>query len=428
MTVLSANGTPNHEEPGMPIMTEERPAVTAGIDTHRDVNVAATLCSDTGRMLKVASFGTDSAGLTSLEAWLVDQGRVDAVGIEGTGAYGAGIARRLTTAGLRVVEVDRPDRKTRRLQGKTDPVDAEAAARAVLAGAATGTPKSRDGLVEAIRPLVVVHRSAVKDRTRATNQFKALLVTAPELLRASFDQFDHAGQLERARNLRHVEGQDPVLAEVRWTLRQLARRIESLDVEVGDITQRLTPLVAEAAPALLGMLGIGVSVAAQLLVTVGDNPDRIRSEAAFARICGVAPKPASSGQTIKHRLDRGGDRHANAALHQAVLVRLSCDPETKAYIAKVTAQPGKTTRDAIRKLKRALARRVYRTLVSPPTDLPPSGPELRRLRAEAGLSMTAVAEHLGWWPSKVSRIERQALFNTDHARAIHQAVLALDNP
>ena len=155
----------------MPIMTEERPAVTAGIDTHRDVHVAATIDSTTGRRLDVAEFSTGPTGVARLEQWLTAQGAVDAVGIEGTGAYGAGVARHLAAAGLRVVEVDRPDRKTRRLQGKSDPIDAEAAARAVLAETATGTPKARDGLVEAIRPLVVVHRSAVKDRTRAINRF-----------------------------------------------------------------------------------------------------------------------------------------------------------------------------------------------------------------------------------------------------------------
>lgn len=410
----------------MPIMTEQRPAVTAGIDTHRDVNVVATIDSTTGRRLEIAEFGTDPAGLGRLEQWLTAQGAVDAVGIEGTGAYGAGIARHLTAAGLRIIEVDRPDRRVRRQKGKSDPVDAEAAARAVLAETATGTPKTRDGLVEAIRPLVLVHRSAVKDRTRAINQFKSLLVTAPAAFRATMDLLDRTGQLERARGFRTIAGQEPVLDQLRWSLRELARRVHALNEQIAEVTQRLTPLVVQAAPALLGEVGFGVVTVAQLLITFGDNPDRIRNEAAFARICGVAPIPASSGTTTRHRLDRGGDRNANAALHRAALVRLSCDPATQAFMAKVTADERKTERDGMRKLKRYLARRVHRLITKPPTDLPPTGPQLRQLRIDAGLTLTAVARHLGWWPARVSSLELQQRFNTDHAHQIHQAILALD--
>ena len=431
MTVLSADGTPHNpleKEQGMPIMTQELPAVTAGIDTHRDVHVAATIASATGQRLQVASFPTDPDGICRLEQWLTQQGRIDAVGIEGTGAYGSGVARHLAAAGHRIIEVDRPDRQTRRRHGKSDPVDAEAAARAVLAGKATGTPKARDGLVEAIRPLVIVHRSAVKDRTRALNQFQALVVTAPAAFRATMDELTLDDQLDRARHFRTITGQDPVLAQLRWSLRELARRLHGLDAQIDEIQQRLTPLVLDVAPGLVGMVGIGVHIAAQLLVTIGDNPERIRNEAAFARICGVAPIPASSGNTTRHRLDRGGDRHANAALHQAVLVRLSCHAETQAYAAKVTADERHTRRDAIRKLKRYLARRVFRMVTEPPHDLPPTGPRLRELRTGAGLAIREVARHLGWWPSKVSKIERQVLFNTDQARAIDQAIKALDNP
>lgn len=410
----------------MPIMTEDRPVVTAGIDTHRDVHVAATIDSTTGRRLDIAEFSTDSTGLGQLEQWLTAQGAVDAIGIEGTGAYGAGVARHLAAAGLRIVEVDRPDRRTRRQQGKSDPIDAEAAARAVLAQTATGTPKARDGLVEAIRPLVLVHRSAVKDRTRAINQFKSLVVTSPVAFRAEMDTLGRDQQLERARRFRTIQGQDQVLAHLRWSLRELARRIHALDAQIAEVTDRLTPLVVQAAPALLGEVGFGVVTVAQLLVTFGDNPDRIHSEAAFARICGVAPIPASSGTTTRHRLDRGGDRNANAALHRAALVRLSYDPKTQAFMAKITADERKTERDGMRKLKRYLARRVHRLITKPPADLPPSGPQLRQLRTDAGLTLTAVARHLGWWPTRVSSLELQRRFNTDHARQIHHAILALD--
>lgn len=411
----------------MTIMTEDRLAVTAGIDTHRDVHVAATICSATGRRLDVESFASSPDGIERLEAWLTGQGCVDAVGVEGTGAYGAGIARHLAAAGLRVVEVDRPDRRTRRRKGKSDPVDAEAAARAVLAGTATGMPKPRTGLVEAMRPLVIVHRSASKDRTRAINQFKALVVTAPTPFRSTLDGLTRAEQLDRARHYRHVEGQDPVLAQLRWSLRELARRTHLLDEQIDEIEQRLTPLVLETAPALLGMTGISVITAAQLLVTIGDDPDRIRSEAAFAKICGTAPQPATSGTTTnRHRLDQGGDRHANAALHRTVLVRLAHDPETQAYMAKATSEPRKTKRDAIRSLKRFLARRIYKIVTNPPEDLPPSGPQLRELRTAAGLTIVAVAEHLGWWPTTLSELERQKRFDTAKARAAHAAILTLD--
>jgi transposase len=247
-------------------------------------------------------------------------GEVDKVGVEGTGTYGAGLARYLRREGVEIVEVDRPDRKTRRLRGKSDPVDAEAAARAALAGTATGIPKTRDGVVEAMRVLEVLYESADKDRTRALNQFSALLLTAPGEIREPLCGLPAPQQLDRARRFHDRDDPDPVVCHTRYVLRELARRVATIDTQQAQLEQRLRPLVAGHAPALVGLTGAGVHTAAALLVTAGDNPQRMRSEAAFANLCASAPIPASSGKTTRHRLNRGGDRRANQALW------LACPP------------------------------------------------------------------------------------------------------
>ncbi len=295
------------------MMTPRGRHVTGGVDTHGDVHVAAALDTATGRMLGTASFPTTTAGYTGLLGWLRGVGDLDRVGVESTGSYGAGLCRFLRVDGVEVIEVDRPDRKARRFDGKSDPIDAEAAARAVLSGRAAGTPKSRDGLVEAVRSLEVVHHGAVKDRTRAINQFKALLVSAPQALRDSFRRLGFTAQLARARRLTDSHT-DPVERETRWALKELARRIGFLDDQTGRLEVRIGELAALASPALIGMRGVGPHVAAQLLAAAGDNPGRLRSEAAFAKLCGACPIPASSGKTTRHRLNRGGDRRANNAL------------------------------------------------------------------------------------------------------------------
>ncbi|GLW59638.1 IS110 family transposase [Kitasatospora phosalacinea] len=342
-------------------MTDQTLEVTGGVDTHGQTHHAAVI-DRLGRHLADHEFPATGAGYRLLLAWLRSFGTVAAVGVEGTGAYGAELARTLRRAGLTVIEVDRPDRRTRRMKGKSDPIDAYAAAQAVASGRASGTPKSRDGIVEAIRSLRVVRRSAVKSRTQAVNQARQLLVTAPESLRAQLRGLSAVALAGACARLRPGDDlADPAQA-VKAGLRRLGRRILALAGECEELDAELKALTAQAAPDLLALKGVGQDVAGQLLATAGDNPDRLHSEAAFAHLCGVAPIPASSGRRDRHRLNRGGDRAANHALHTIVLSRMRWDERTRTYVERRTAQ-GLAKKDIMRCLKRHIAREVYRALM-----------------------------------------------------------------
>ncbi|MPV38960.1 IS110 family RNA-guided transposase, partial [Georgenia subflava] len=341
-------------------MTDQHLEVIAGVDTHGQTHHAAVV-DGLGRHLADKEFAATGAGYRQLMTWLGSHGTVAAVGVEGTGAYGAELARVLTRSGLRVVEVDRPDRKTRRLRGKSDPIDAYAAATAVASGRATGTPKTRDGIVEAIRALRVPRRSAIKARTQAINQARQLLVTAPEALRAQLRGLSATELARTCARLRPDDLADPTGA-TKAALRRLGRRILALAEEIAELDAELKTLTTQAAPALLARMGVGTDVAGQLLATAGDNPDRLRSEAAFAHLCGVSPIPASSGRRDRHRLNRGGDRAANHALHTIALSRMRWDSRTKAYVQRRTKQ-GLSKKDIMRCLKRHIARDIYRALI-----------------------------------------------------------------
>lgn len=358
--------------------------MTVGVDTHDQVHVAAVI-DQLGREVGHAQFDTTGRGLQQLLGWVRQQGDVGRVGVEGTGMYGAGLARALAGTGLDVVEVDRPDRKARRFQGKSDPLDAYAAARAAASGRAATTPKARDGQVEMIRQLQVAKHSATKAKAIAWNQLHALVKTAPTDLRDHLRGLKGAALLDTCVRLRAARGPAPAhgphakrrrpgtltdpTAACKRTLSVLARRIRTLEEEIKDLDDDLRPLVQTAAPTLLSLQGVGLDVAARLLVTVGDNPDRLRSDAAFAHLCGVAPIPASSGKTNRHRLNRGGDRSANHALWRMAMVRLRYDERTKAYKARRAAEQ-KTDKEIIRCLKRYIAREVYQAIL---TDLVPPG-------------------------------------------------------
>jgi transposase len=287
-------------------------------------------------------------------------GEVVAFGIEGTGSFGAGLARYLAGRGRSVIEVSRPDRSTRRRLGKSDPVDAEMAARAVLAGVAKDSPKSGLDEVEMIRMLKIVKDSAIKARTQAINQMKALVVTAPVELRHKLVGLNVRRLVARCVRFRPGELVAP-LAAAKHALRMLARRHCQLTSEIESIDGEMVRLTAKTAPALVDVFGVGPDVAATLLVTAGSNPERVRSEAAFAALCGVNPIPASSGRTNRHRLNRGGDRRANAALYRIVLVRLRYHEPTKEYMSRRTSE-GMTKAEIIRCLKRYVARQVYAIL------------------------------------------------------------------
>jgi transposase len=345
-----------------------RSEVTVGVDTHAEVHVAAVIDA-VGRELGHASFPTTTAGYRRLWRWAVGHGHIVSVGVEGTGVYGAGLARWLASAGATVVEVDRPDRKARRFQGKSDPLDAYAAARAVLSGRATTVPKLRDGRVEMIRTLHVTRRSAVKSAAQAKNQLHAEIKPAPDQLRAELRDLTWAKLRDRCAGLR-PGGLDDVTAAVKFTLRSLARRIVALEAEIADLDRQLRPLVTATAPTLSAIYGVGLDVAATLLVAAGDNPDRLDSPAAFAHLCGAAPIPASSGKTQRHRLNRGGNRQANHALWVIAMVRLRHDPRTKTYRDRRTTE-GRSPREIIRCLKTYISREIHRAIL---TDLGPAIP------------------------------------------------------
>jgi transposase len=333
--------------------------VTAGADTHRDTHMIAAL-DQRGAQLGVREFATDPTGHDDILEWLESFGTIDRIGVEGTGTYGAGLCRFLQRHAIDVVEVTRSDRQERRSHGKSDPVDAVAAARAAQSGKAVARPKSRTGSVEAIRALRLVRRSATRDRTGAINQMRALIVTAPDEIREAFRGVTIHQLVTRSARLRPA---DPTTAAgaTKFALRELARRVQALDTEIARVNAVLGPLVATTAPGLVARHGIGTDTAATLLVTAGDNPDRLRSEASFAHLCGSAPIDASSGLIKRKRLNPRGDRRANEALWRIVLVRMSTDPRTRAYVARRTHE-GKSKREIMRCLKRYVAREIFRDL------------------------------------------------------------------
>jgi transposase len=335
--------------------------VVGGVDCHSEVHHAAAL-DGTGRRLGERAFPATGPGYAQLLAWLREFGLVDVVGVESTGSYGADLTRFLLKAGVRVVEVNQPHAHLRRRRGKTDAVDAEAAARKVLSGESTVVPKDSTGAVEAIRQLRLARRSAVKARAAALRQLGDIIVTAPSKLRERLARKTLPGQAGLCARLRPDRRRlaDPVQA-AKLALRTLAARIRALDAEIAQLDELLEQLVRAVAPRTVALLGIGAGHAGQLLITAGQNITRLRGESAFAHLCAVDPIPSSSGKTTRHRLNPGGDRDANAALHLIAVVRMRYCERTKAYAARRAAE-GLSKREIVRCLKRYIAREVYRTL------------------------------------------------------------------
>ena len=344
--------------------------VVIGVDTHKHVHVAAVM--DTiGGILATLTITTDAGGFKQLLEWASDFGKVLAFGIEGTGSYGATLTSFLRRHGHKVIEAGRPDRRTRRANGKSDTLDAENAARSVLAGFATATPKTADGAVEMIRQLKIAHDSAVADRTASMVTMKAMLVHGSDELRR---ETSRKTQIMLARHLaalrpRVLESPDDAL---RHSLRSLARRWQQLDTEAKELSAMIEQLVTRTAPQLLEQFGIGDDTAAEILIVVGDNPERIRSEAAFAKLAGISPVPTGSGMTSgRHRINHGGHRQLNAAIYRTVIVRMRFHEPTIAYVARRTAE-GKSKREIIRCLKRYVIREVYHLV-----KIDPSTSEIR---------------------------------------------------
>lgn len=341
----------------MPAMPSE---VILGVDTHADTHTAAVLTA-IGGIVEVIEVAASAAGYRRLVSWARSHGDLQRAGVEGTGAYGAGLARHLIDEGVCVLEVNRPNRQQRRRHGKSDTADAIAAARAVLAGEADATPKDSTGLVEAVRILHLTRRSAVKAKTQAGNQIKDLVVTAPEAVRNELRSLTTTQRVRKAANWRPGTIDGPA-AGTRHAIRTLARRWIALHEEIKTTEAQLWPLLRELAPSLLAESGVGLDVAAKLIVAAGQNPERMRSEASFAALCGTSPVNASSGKHQRHRLNRGGNRQANNALHTVVLHRSRRCSETRAYIDRRRAE-NKTDREIWRCLKRSLARRFHHLLI-----------------------------------------------------------------
>ena len=337
-------------------MTTIAQRIIGGVDTHKDVHVAAVL-DELGRLMEVASFPTGRHGYRRLLAWMQSHGDIDAVGVEGCGSWGAGLARYLTARGVRVLEVNRPNRQERRRLGKDDAIDAEAAARAVIAGKAKAIPKSGDGPIEALRQLRVARNGAMKGRTAAANQLHSLCDTAPDRVRSQLRGLSLRKKIAVAERWRpgDVLGVDHASKRA---LVSVARRWRQLDDEVNRLDAHIKTILDAVAPALLAVHGVGYETAGQLLVTAGDNPERLQRERSFAALCGASPVKASSGKTKRHRLNRGGDRHANSALWSIVLTRMVRHEPTRAYVERRTTE-GLSRPEIMRCLKRYVARELY---------------------------------------------------------------------
>ncbi|MGH2883186.1 MAG: transposase, partial [Solirubrobacteraceae bacterium] len=301
--------------------------------------------------------GADSVGYAALASWSDQLGRVGAFGIEGAGSYGAGLASYLRRRGYRIIEVDRGDRRGRRSERRLHLPDAEAAARAVLSGSAAAIPKSADGVCGMVRQVKIARDTAVKARTQALITLKCIVVNAPAELREQLAPLSDKALLNRCAAFRRGPI-DSTTASAKHTLRALARRWLELAAEIAAHDRVLDQLTRTASPSLRDAFGIGADTAAEMLIVFGDNPGRVRSEAAFAKLCGVAPIPASSGKTNRHRLSRGGHRQANSALYRVAIVRMRFHQPTIDYVARRSSE-GRSKRDIIRCLKRFLAREIY---------------------------------------------------------------------
>jgi transposase len=348
----------------MASITRPVTGVFGGVDTHKRTHTAVALDAN-GVELGTAGFAATAAGYRRLHAFLDGFGPIEKVGIEGTSSYGAGISDYLSARGVAVREVNVADHAGRRRAGKNDPIDALAAARAVLSGTAAAHPKGADGPVAALRALHLARRSAVEARTDTIRQIKAMATTAPESVRAPLRELDNRKLLAA---LEAWTCPDPRLDQVpdatRLALKALAERARFLETQTAALDENIKTLLPQINPALLAIKGVGPDTAARLLITAGQHPERIHSEAAFAKLCGAAPLEASSGETTRHRLNRGGDRQANAALWLIVRCRMSYDKRTKTYIDQRTQQ-GKNKKEIMRCLKRYVAREIYHALLHP---------------------------------------------------------------
>lgn len=380
---------------------QQQPLIYAGIDTHAHTHHVA-LIDGTGRKLGDAQFPTTAAGYEAVVGFITRQGVPERIGMEGTGSYGASLTRHLYAAGLQVREVIRPNRQQQRLKGKSDPLDAYSAAQTVLADPDLPLAKTRDGYAAATGALLMARESMMNYRTRVFLQIRDLLVSAPERIRARFRGLSDKRLVAAVVTSR--VGNTVLENGVMCALKGLARTHQDLSEKMQGLEREIAVLVREATPpALLSAVGIGVMNAARLLVTFGDNPERITSEAAFASLCGAAPVPASSGVTVRYRLSRGGDRQANRALHNIAVTRMQYCEETRRYAEKKLAE-GKSLKDVLRRLKRAIAREVWGHFMNPKPV--PDVSDLRVTRQEKRVTLVRAGAAMGTHATKIARIEK----------------------
>jgi transposase len=341
--------------------------IIIGVDTHKSNHVAVAI-NIQGARLGSVSIPATSQGYRELESWAKDFGPVEAFGVEGTGSFGAGLSRSLLSHDQTVIEVMRPNRQLRYLHGKSDSLDAEGAARSVLNGQAKAIAKIQTGSAEMIRHLKVARDSAVKSKSQAMITLKTLIINAPAQLRDHLDQIK--GKILLVRHIAALRPGDITspTASAKAAMRAIARRWLALHEEALALEEGLEKLVRDRAPELMKAQGISTMTVAEMLILVGDNPERIKSEAALAKLCGVCPIPASSGKTNRMRLNRGGNRQANAALYRVAIVRMRVHEATQCYVAKRTAE-GKSKREIIRCLKRYIVREIYHHLCMPTTQV-----------------------------------------------------------
>ncbi|QXJ25887.1 IS110 family transposase [Actinomadura graeca] len=359
---------PSIQQPTATAQTETPaigPEIVLGVDTHKDTHVAAAV-THLGVLLATAAFPATAAGYRDLLDWAHGMGSVRRAGVEGTGSYGAALTRYLHGQDVQVIDVNHPDRADRRRRGKTDRLDAEAAARAVISGRASSRAKTGDGQVEAMRLFKLAKDSATKARTQAINQLRAVLVTADPQLRESMNGLTSARLITSCAELTDGQAIGPAGQAAVCTLRLLAARVQHLTREIRDLQKRITSAIQAHTPALLDRLGIAGDTAATLLIAAGDNPDRMASEASYAALCGTSPVEASSGKSRRLRVNRGGDRQANAALYRIVVTRLRCDTRTRDDLDR-RVREGKTKPEVMRCLKRYIAREGYQVIA---TDRP----------------------------------------------------------
>ena len=379
---------------------DEHEQVYGGVDTHED-SIHVAVISAQGQDLEDREFPTTPAGHRRAVAFIISHGEPIAIGIEGTCSYGVGITGEAIAQGLRVVEVIRPERAERRRLGKSDPIDAYQAARAAM-GAHRTAPVKDTAAIEGIRALHNARRSAMKARTAAMRQIHSQLITAPVAIREKYRGMSSDKRITVLARMQVPANRTPVERAVLLALKTLAQRCKELQREHERLGVELDQLVTDANPGLRAAYGVGPDTAAQLLLTAGGNPDRLRSSAAFAALCGTSPIPASSGKVTRHRLSRGGDRAANGALYRIALVRMASDPRTRTYVAQ-QRDAGFSNREILRKLKRAIAREVFRYLTTPVSV--PAVDDLRPLRRAKNITLTTAANQLGVWPATISEIE-----------------------